>query len=109
MSEEVNKVEKVDIKKAWKRSLLKSAIMSIIFTSVTLFVLNFTPEGSQEGVIFMKNAMIGVFVFISFFVMIHIDFIVWNFKRAIKERDDYINYLEKVIDSNSSLDEKEDS
>lgn len=75
-----------------------SSFMSLIFTLITLSIFNFEPhENPLVTTIWMKNIMLGVLMYIAFFVLIQSDFIIENYRRAIRERDEYIEHLKDLL------------
>lgn len=89
---------KMFIKKARGNRMFFSSFMSLIFTLIALSIFNFEQhENSLVATVWMKTIMLGVILYISFFVLIQSDFIIEDYKRAIRERDEYIDHLKELI------------
>ena len=92
------KLIKAYIKNIQKNSILTSTAISLLFTMLTLFVFNFEPhENALVSNALFKNIMLGVVLFIAFFVLVQTDYIIASYKRAIADRDKYIDELEGLI------------
>lgn len=89
---------RVFIENLQKNKMLVSISVSLIFTLVIIALLNFEPH---ENVIlytaWIKNTVLGVLLFMCSFVLMQIEFIVDSYKRALKERDEYIDHLKELI------------
>lgn len=100
---------KVFIGNLQKNKMFVSISVSLIFTLVIIALLNFEPhENVILSTAWLKNTMLGVLLFMCSFVLMQIEFIIDSYKRALKERDHYIDHLKELIiqQAEEGLDEK---
>lgn len=81
-----------------KKSVLKSSFISLVFTVIIISIFNFEPhENPLVTTVWMKNIMLGVLTYIAFFVLIQTEFIVESHKKALREKDEDIEYLKDLL------------
>lgn len=101
---------KTFVKNIQKNDVIMSISMSLFFTTVILFLFNFdSNENVLLSISWFKNIMFGVILFLSFFVLVHTDYIIARYKKAIRERDLYIDELKDLIVEKEFQDRKKHS
>ena len=101
---------KTFVKNIQKNDVIMSISMSLFFTTVILFLFNFdSNENVLLSISWFKNIMFGVILFLSFFVLVYTDYIIARYKKAIRERDLYIDELKDLIVEKEFQDRKKHS